>query len=251
MSNNEKKPEILVTTSGFQMVGYNPIERIRGAMFHMLPVPFNGHPVWCYCRCLNYTQLMACGDISLISLKKKDEEEKKPDLEAICDMKNVQEAITIATLIEPSYDEILKVVTGEDFVISRKKKELEELQKLLDQTTDSKEKRELTEEIRKYEIFLGFLLPDDTMGFLTAWATGRDVTDIEKLSRHMLLDAALLAKNGSNDPSDHIVGVFTDFQREDINKCAWIVYNDYCEEKKIEEQHKKSGFKWVGGKKDK
>jgi hypothetical protein len=96
---------------------------------------------------------------------------------------------------------------------------------------------------------LGFLLPDDFMATITAWAMGVDRTDIKKITRDILLEAALLAKNGGDNPSDHITGTFTDFQREDINKNAWIIYNEYQEEKKIEKNSK--NVRWIGGKRKK
>ena len=64
----------------------------------------------------------------------------------------------------------------------------------------------------------------------------------------MLLEAAILATNGKDNPADHLTGVYTDIQRDDINKCAWIVYSEYHEEKELERSRNKLGMKWIGGK---
>ena len=45
-----------------------------------------------------------------------------------------------------------------------------------------------------------------------------------------------------------MTGVFTDIQRDDINKCAWIVFNEFQEDKRREKDLNKSNFKWIGGK---
>lgn len=155
-----------------------------------------------------------------------------------------------ATLVCPTLDEIIDTVTGVDVVIQRERNEIEELRNLLDKCPAKDPKRiQLEKVISSLELSLGFLLPDDFCASITAWALGVDRTDIKKITREILLEAAIMAKNGNDNPADHITGVFTDYQKEDINKHAWIVYSEFQKEKEIEDAKTKTGFRWIGGKK--
>lgn len=234
-------------------IGYNPIAEIRGAMFHWICVPFNSHvvgsnPVWCYVTCLNAIQIESCGDISCLSFPD-EETDNEQDLENLIKIKNAQEALVKKTLIQPSFDEIITMIMETNFLIAEKKREKEEIEKLIKTLPDRKQVKELEKKMVELEFYLGFLLPDDTMNFLTAWAMGIQITDIKKLSRKILLDAAIMAINGHDNPTDHLSGVFTDFQENDINKHAWVIYNKFVEDQKREKDLRKNGYNWiVGGK---
>lgn len=225
-------------------VGYNPIAEIRRAMFHEIVVPFAGMPIWCLLTCLNYVQLRSCGDISCLYFPKKGKEEKEPDILEIIERKNAQEAVCKLSMIRPSYDEVIGIITETDFRISEKQKALEKINEQIKSMPASSEKRKLEKMAEQIEYQIGFLLPDDAMSFITSWALGIEITDIKKLSRDILLDASIMASNGHDNPTDHITGVFTDFQREDINKHAWFIYGEYVEDKKREERLKKNGYQW-------
>lgn len=230
-------------------VGYNPIEEIRGALFHWITVPFNGCPIFCKVTCLNMIQIKSCGNISCLYLPEKENEEKKElSLLDMIEIKNAQEALVKLTLISPSFDEIVGMVTETNFLISEKREQLNKINEEIKKLPPGKQKKGLEKEAEKIEFYLGFLLPDDTMAFLTSWALGVEITDIKKLSRSLLLDAAIMAANGKNNPTDHISGVFTDFQKDDINRHAWSIYNQFIEDKKREQGLKKSGYRWYGGK---
>lgn len=223
--------------------GYNPIAKIRGALFHWVSVPFNGEPIWIKLTCLNAIQIKSCGDISCLYLpKNKKKEEKEPNILEMIKIKNAQEALCKASMICPSFDKIIGMISDENFLISEKKKALEKINKEINSAKlEPKQKKELQKKADQIEFYLGFLLPDDTMSFITMWALGIKITDIQKLNRKLLLDAAILAKNGGDNPTDHISGVFTDFHKEDINKHAWIIYNEYQAEKERERQLMKRG----------
>lgn len=223
-------------------VGYNPIAEIRRAMFHEICTPFQGTPVWCYVTCLNSIQIQSCGDISCLCF---DEKGKKPDLIECIKIKNIQENLVKLTLVKPSFDEIISMITKENFIISEKKKMLEKINEEINSANFSNsEKRKLQKKAEEIEFHIGFLLPDDTMSFLTSWALGIEITDIKKITRDILLDAAIMAVNGKNNPSDHISGVFTDFQKEDINKHGWYLYKQYLEDKRREEKLRKNHYNW-------
>jgi hypothetical protein len=211
-------------------IGYNPLEAIRGGLFRWVPVPFNGVKVWCELRCLNYTQIRACGDYSNIVL----EGAKEITLEQMIELRNYQEKLIIACMNRPTYDKIAAMVGENDFVISEKRKELEEIKKIDISGLPVKQRKELEKRIADTELFLGFILPEDTFGFLTEWVNGTDVSDIKKITDAQFLEAAILAKNGKDNPTDHVPGVFTDHNRQDIDRYAWKVYADHLNNKQIE-----------------
>jgi hypothetical protein len=223
-------------------VGYNPISKIRNAMFLWVPVPFFGNPVWCKLKCLNMIELEACGNISMLYVGKKEDKNKKRTMSEIIELKDIYEKIARASLIYPAYDEIIKMIIDENFIISNKLEEIKSLKKLIKPLFNNKKKREVEEKIKQKELEIKFILPDDMTSFITCWALGVDVTDIQKLSRKMLFDAAILASNGKNNPHDHVSGIFTDLQKRDIDTQAWIIYNEFQEEKKYEKEMNKKGY---------
>jgi hypothetical protein len=162
--------------------GYNPLEIIRGATFHLVPVPFNGTPVWCELRCLNASQILALGNYSNIDHKGGN---GKISRQQIIDMRNYQEKLIRAVMNKPLFDEIASLVGENDFVIKDKRKELDELKELVKQPGESWPKQqqlEVKKKIDDLELFMGFILPEDAFGFLTAWASGNDISDIKKIS---------------------------------------------------------------------
>ncbi|MCL2805274.1 MAG: hypothetical protein FWD26_04985 [Treponema sp.] len=241
---NEKQVRVLIekvlsekTQNGGKTVlpqGYNPLEIIRGAMFHLVPVPFNGTPVWCELRCLNATQILALGNFSNIDRKETD---SMPSRQQLIELRNYQEKLIRAVMNKPVFDEIAALVGIYDFVIKDKRKELEEIIENVKQHGESWSKQqqlEVKKQIDDLELFMGFILPEDTFGFLTAWAHGNDISDIKKISDDQLLEAAILAENGKDNPHDHIRGVFTDHNMRDIDIRAWALFEDYKNKKSIE-----------------
>ena len=221
--------------------GYNTTEAIRGALFHLVLVPFNGIPVWCKLRCLNQSQLEACGGVTLINLLSGATEKDQPTVKDMIDIRNSQEAIAKQTLVVPSFDEIMKIITDEDTVVSRTRAEIEELKKIDPKTLPSTKRKEFEDELFKLEISVAYLLPEDAMGFITSWALGQDISDIKSLTADQLFNAAVLATRGNDNPTDHISGCFTDRDKGDIDSAAWGEFN------RRQEQKKKGDRKWIGG----
>jgi len=134
-----------------------------------------------------------------------------------------------------------------DFVISGKKKELAELNEKFERHGDSMtaaEKDFIADKIKAIEFRIGFILPDDTMAFATKWAMGNDVSDIKKITKESFLRAAALARAHGKAPSDYLSGVFTDFNKHEIDGYAAMVYEDFLKERKAA---KAGGFTWLMG----
>ena len=217
--------------------GYNPLDKIRGGLFHWVCVPFNGTYIWCQLRCLNATQLDACGAVTLINIVKEHEKEHKAtseDFDKFIEIRNIQEKICREVFNNPTFEEIEKIVIGEDNVLKSKKEQLNKIKKTDLSGMTEEQKKEINSRIDKLELELGFLLPEDTMAFCTSWGLGIDISDIKKLTEEQLRDAAILATRGHDNPTDHISGRYTDRDREDINKRAWSLYEDYMHVKQRE-----------------
>jgi hypothetical protein len=215
--------------------GYNPLSVIRGAMLHWVPVPFNGVPVWMELRCLNATQLRACGDLTLLSkLENSVRNKQDRNLDAIIEIRNIQEAIVKEICNKPKFDDIVSAITKEDFVFSDKKNEIDRINNIDKSSLSEKQRVEIEKQLHNLQLSIAFVLPEDAFGFLTAWALGTDVSDIKKLTKEMLLEAAFIAKKIGDAPHCHIDGVFSDRDCLDIDRTALEYLAQYEQEKKLE-----------------
>ena len=228
-------------------IGYNPIEIIRDGLFHWIAVPFNGIDVWCQLRCPNATQIEQCGDMTNII----DDDNKKLSYEDLIKTRNYQEEICKIVFNKPTFDNILTLVGNEDFVISEKKAKLEEITKFYEENINELsevEKKTLDLQIKTINLQIGYILPDDTMAFVCKWAMGNDVSDIKKITKDNLLRAASLAKAHSKAPSEYLSGVFTDFNKNEIDTYAFTILDEFMQEKRIVEGGK---HRWLlGGRKN-
>lgn len=216
--------------------GYLPLELIRGALFLWEQVPFNGKTIWCQLRCPNGSQLQSRGSVTLIKLAQ-DHKAKKIDTEKLIEIRNIQEGIVRDTLNNPSFDEIETLIFNEDNVMSKQKKELEEIRKIDLSTLEQDKAKELISEMDRLELATSFVLPEDAFSFLTSWGLGLDVSDIKDITEDMLIEAASLAKLGHDNPTDHISGVsLTDRDKTDIDKTAWGLFGDLQHKKQVEQQ---------------
>jgi NifU-like protein involved in Fe-S cluster formation len=229
MVREELESRIIKDSPGLP-VGYNPLEAIRGGLYHWVQVPFNGVFVWCELRCLNATQVRSCGDYSSIVRGIT----KEITREQMIELRNYQEKLIIACMNRPIYNEIASLVDENDFVISEKRKELEEIKQIDLSGLPAAQREELTSRLADAELFLGFILPEDTFKFLIEWVNGDSVSDIKKITDEQFLEAAILAENGKDNPTDHLSGVFTDHNRQDMDRYAWKVYADYLKNRQIE-----------------
>lgn len=230
-------------------IGFNPIEKIRGALFHWIAVPFCKVDIWCQLRCPNETQLEQCGDISNITI---GQDESKFTYEDAIKIRNYQEELCKLVFNNPTFNHIAKLVGDNDFVISEKKEELAGLVKTYDDNKKNMteiEKKTLDMKIRTIELQIGYILPDDTMAFVTRWAMGNDISDVKKLSRESLLRAASLAKIHHKAPTDYLSGVFTDFNKVEIDAHASYILEEFLKDQQVTKESGKRYNWFLGGRK--
>ena len=211
---------------------YQPLQKIRGALYCWVQVPFNKINIWCELRVPNGGEVIAAGNYSNINNHKDPE---KLNIAKMIDMRNYQERLAMSVLNKPKFSEILEMVNLNDNVLKEHRKRLEEIKAIDITSLPVKERSELNRRKLETELLCGFVLPNDTYSFLANWANGNDVSDIRKISDERFLEAAILAKNGGDNPADHLDGfILVDLNREDINRYCGHIYAEYLEKKMIE-----------------
>jgi len=228
-------------------IGYNPLEKIKGALFPWVLVPFNGVGIWCQLRCPNALEIEQCGDItSIVDDVKKD---KKPTHEELLTVHKYYEALCKITFNIPTYDNIFELVGVNGFKVSAKRKEHEALKKQFEENKSSlttEQKNDLEKQIDEIEELLDDLLPIDAMAFVASWALGHNVSEVRKLTKDMFLKAAVLAKAHNKAPSEYLSGRFTDYNRKEIDAYALTVLEEHLKDHEVVKQNQKKGlFNWI------
>jgi hypothetical protein len=215
------KPEAILPKT------YAALPEIRRGMYQYVYVPFGESHVWMELRSLNATQIQECGDISLIeTVEKKGKHNKTEALE----LRNTIENLAKATMNSPTWAEFETMIYGHDNVIRERKAELAALKERV--KAEPALEKQFGAEIESLEIFLGYLLPDDTMNFLARYALGLDVSDVKKLTADRLIEAAAWAKRHNGKPHEYFEGaVLTDRDRTEIDAAAAVLYHEKYEKK--------------------
>jgi hypothetical protein len=209
--------------------GYNPLPVIKGALFEWLYVPFNGTAILIKVRYPNYTQLSAggfdYGQILFDTLEKKPltENEKQQIL-------NAQEYAAKRVMCSPTYEEFEALVYREDNAVIKRRAKAAEIKEALKSPDLTRAQRDaLTLELKEIDYFTGILLPTDTMAALTRIALGADVSDLKKLTRQALEQAAYKSEMYKGAPHTYLSGVFTDRDAAEIDAVCFGIIADLKE----------------------
>jgi hypothetical protein len=147
-------------------------------------------------------------------------------------------AIAEASLVAPSYHEIMALFDSDAKVIETRAK-LDECEAMLHEAPNGPKRYALEEEIEGYRIWCDLLLPEDFLSRIMTYALQLDDSDIDQVTTEVLLDCAILAERGHNDPAAHLDGRFTPFMRDDINRRAWMIYHEWREANPPPEQRQR------------
>jgi hypothetical protein len=210
------KPEAILPKT------YAALPEIRRGMYQYVYVPFGEAHVWMELRSLNATQIQECGSISLIeTLSKKSRLSRNETLE----LRNTIENLAKAVMNSPTWAEFEALVCGHDNVIRERRAELAALKERV--AADPGLERQFRGEIESLEVFLGYLLPENTMQFLAHYALGLDISDVKKLTADRILEAAVWAKRHNGKPHEYFEGaVLSDHDRIEIDNAAVVVYHE-------------------------
>jgi len=127
--------------------------------------------------------------------------------------------------VSPTYDQIIESLGAEPRT-QEMRKELDEIQTQLAKTPTSPERSHLEQRTMELRIWVDLILPEDFLSFVVSYALGMEKSDIKLVTEEMLIQAAVLAELGHDNPADHIAGRFTDFNREDINRRGWSLWQE-------------------------
>lgn len=208
------------------------LDPIYEASNPLVILPFWGHPIAVRLRELTAAHVYSVGDVSLIeTFQDKVRAKAIARIDDINEYVERQHRLCELSLVKPTYQEILDIA-GTHINKSEIDAELKAIKILFVSAPEGPEKRELQNKYNIYELQYRFILPPDFMTAVINYALKLISTDIKKVTEKTLLDAAIMAVQGHDNPADHLPGNFTDFNREDINRRAWSEYYRMKEETK-------------------
>ncbi len=192
----------------------------------VIMTPFFGVFLPVVVRRLTHTQIRSCGDFSLIETVTDmlSNNNKKMAVSQMVDYAELQYQLIKKSLVSPTYEEIMGL-NEFDVLRVEVEKELKELEIILNDMPSGLEKNTLMKDYHLARMNSEFFLPADFVSFIVSFALKLDDSDIKDVSEDMLYEAAIKAKHGHDNPADHLHGNFSDFNREDVNNRAWIIYN--------------------------
>jgi hypothetical protein len=210
------------------------IDLAESYAFPVLKAPFAGKELSIKAKKLNSAQMKASGNFSFIETFKDKiiKKDKKITIKEICDSYEIQYKIIKQSLVWPTFDDLfLMFESQQKDLIDSKRKEVSSILEDIHGVNNAAQRKELKDYALREEMYINFWLPDDFMAFVYCFATGYDESGIKDVSEEMLLEAAILAQNGNDNPSDHISGDWeklpsAQFYKDDINKRAWIILNE-------------------------
>lgn len=210
------------------------IDSIRDAEFSLVATSWKGTPCLVQVRELSQVQIMACGSFSLIDLG--ELREGPFDWSKWVAYAEQNYRLVRAALVSPTYDDIFQMV-GKGTMISDAKSSFAEIEKLLLDMPRGPRRQALEKELSQLRCLYDLILPDDFIAPIVAYSIGLAKSDIKKVTRDMLMTAAVLAERGHDNPADHVDGMFTSFNRDDINRRAWTVLSEEREAGKRRARH--------------
>lgn len=214
------------------------------APFGIDPGTGNDKLITIIARELSFVQIKSCGNFSLIEtfqdkLIKKEKEKKELSLNDIVEYSELMHNLARLSLLSPTYDEIINTLLKYDN-IDNIDEQLKEVKELFLKIKKDKERKEeaiaLQEEYARIELQYKYVLPANFLNYIFCFALKIDSTDIKLVSEDMLYDAAAKASLGHDNPADHMPGMFSEFNYEDINDRGWAIY--FNKKKEMEETNK-------------
>lgn len=207
-------------------------EKLESIRFPVIMTPFYGVMVPLMLRELNQAQIQSCGNFSMITTfaDKVADLSRKKRPEDINESMSFMHRIVEESLVQPTYKQIMEIYDKDNLVHEARNK-LKELKEKLMQAKPGPQRTELNKEIEELKLWTEYLLPEDFLGHIVSFALGVDKSDIKKISEEMLLESAILAEKGHDNPADHLDGLWPKAQRgfyeADINKRAWFILDEW------------------------
>ena len=204
-------------------------EKLYDVSYPILLAPWHGHLTPIRVRRLSLTQALSCGDFSMIELfEDKIAKNERPTIEMMNAYAERHQKLCKLAMVKPTYDEAMKIAGAhvDSVDVDRQLREIKALFNELElKKGDPKQIRELADQYNTLELACKFLLPPDFSAFVVNYCLQIDTSDIKSVTEEMLLNAAILASRGHDNPSDHLSGVFTDLMKREIDNRAWVLFD--------------------------
>lgn len=211
-------------------------QKLYAASYPVLMAPWHGQLTPIQVRKLSLTQALSCGDFSMIELfEDKIAKGQRPTIEQMNAYAERHQKLCKISMVKPTYDEAMKIAGAhvDSADIDRQLSEIKDAFNELElKKGDPKELRELRDRYNSLELACRFLLPPDFTAFVVNYCLSIDTSDIKSVTEEMLLNAAILAQRGRDNPSDHLTGVFTDLMKREIDNRAWILFDQEIKSKR-------------------
>lgn len=195
-------------------------EKLKKLQYPLAVVPFYGTTVFVMLKELNQAELRSCGDFSLIETKEDKLRTEAPTIIEMVEYTKLMARIAEVSLVKPTYKEIMTMY-DEDARLKDFEKTLRDMKEESFLLPEGTEKTELEGRIARVEVWCYTVLPDDFLAAIASYALGMDKTDIKTITKDTLINIAILAERGHDNPADHVDGRFTPFMKDDINGRAW------------------------------
>jgi hypothetical protein len=209
--------------------------RLYCAAYPLVPTVFHGVNMLVAMRDLSSAQLMGIADLSVIrTFYERLMQSREPSLDEMNQYAEIHHKILKQAMAVPTYDEMIKIA-GAHVDSKSIDDQLSDLKPSFNRMPKGPEKVKLKAEYDGLELACRFLLPMEFTSPLVAWATGASRTDVGLITHEMLVRAYRLAKQGHDNPADHIDGCFErypgdTFIKDNINSHAEVAW--YREQEK-------------------
>lgn len=176
-------------------------------------------------RELSDVQIHAIGNLSLIQLDKMN---VAADDRRWAEFSSMHHRIVKAALVSPTYDEIFTMI-GKSDLAKDAEAAFVEITKEIAAMSAGPERKLFEQRAASLKSLFDLLMPDDFLITVSYYALGRNKSEIDLVTEQILWESALLQKKMGGRISDYCRGMFTDFNKRDIDTVGDYVYNKRME----------------------
>lgn len=203
------------------------LEAAEAAKYPILMAPFYESEIPVMVRELSHIDCAAIGDFSLIENFHESIRNSKMSVRKMREYILLQHKIVEASLVKPTYKDLLSAVTKYENIEVIKER-IKELDEKINSLKPGPARSELEDELAVFDIKINMPFPPEFTAFIEGYALGYNKTDIKKLTEDILRNAAVMAELGGDNPADHIGGRFERWPGdklfvEDINRRARLI----------------------------
>jgi hypothetical protein len=186
----------------------------------LIAVLWKGEQCFVKVRELRDIEIRAIGNMSLIKIENLP---IKPDDRLWAEYSEQQHLIVKAALVSPTYEEIFALAKLEG-VAKEAEETFKSLNKDISAMAKGPERKLYEQRAASLRALFELALPEDFLAGVSQFALGLNNSDIKLITKDILYDCAILQANCGGRPSDYCHGVFTEFNKRDIDNAALYVY---------------------------